>query len=264
MAHKILFIGLISIILSSVFVFGTGITSGALHAQDYHIDEDTKQYILDATVRITIFAPVLDARGNPKISEVNGTMQMQTTIGEGLGTLVRTGEETLIITHDHWSMLTVKLYKVQFHSVNNELLLELDRSRLFSLYRYRDGGTLIFEAPDQLSAQMSAVELAGEDIVLRNDDTLLVAYWKLDSSEPVSVEPVVVESTEPYKELASIKMRTINGNVVAHGNSGGGVFLNGRLVGNMWETIVLRHLVDGEDSGVTSPTDLSRAAQLTY
>ena len=149
MARKILFIGLVGIILSSIFVFGPGNLADSAQAYDYRIDEATKQHILDATVRITLFAPLLDDAGNEKIFEVNGKWQREMTIGEGLGTLVRVGEKTLIITHDHWSMLTPKLTKVQFHNAGNELLLEIDWSMLFSLYRYRDGGTLVFEAPDQ-------------------------------------------------------------------------------------------------------------------
>jgi len=263
MAHKILFIGLVGIILYSAFVLGPGNLAGPVQAYDNHIDEATKQQILDATVKITLFAPMLDKAGNQKIIEVNGKMQGQITVSEGLGTLVRAGGETLIITHDHWSILTVKLDKVQFHSASNELLLELDWSTFFSLYSYRDGGTLVFVAPDQLSVQMSAVELAGENVSLRKDDALLVAYWQPESSQHIGVEPVVVETTEQYKDLPTIKMESVNGKVVSHGNSGGGVFLNGQLVGNMWETIVRRHLVDGEDTGVATHT-LSRAAQLTY
>ncbi len=263
MARKILFIGLVGIILCAAFVFGPGILADPVQAYDNHIDEATKQHILDATVKITLFAPLLDEAGNQKIFEENGKMRGQITVSEGLGTLVRAGGETLIITHDHWSTLTVKLDKVQFHNASNELLLELDWSTLFSLYRYRDGGTLVFVAPDQLSAQMSAVDLAEENVTLQKDEALQVVYWQPESTEPVSVEPVVVEATEQYKDLPTIKMKSVNGKVVTHGNSGGGVFLNGQLVGNMWETIVRRTLVDGEDTGVATHT-LSRAAQLTY
>ena len=273
MARKILFIGLVGIILCATFVFGPGNLAGPVQAYDNHIDEATKQHILDATVKITLFAPLLDEAGNQKIFEENGKMRGQITVSEGLGTLVRAGGETLIITHDHWSMLTVKLDKVQFHNASNELLLELDWSTLFSLYRYRDGGTLVFVAPDKLSAQMSAVDLAGENVALQKDDALQVVYWQPESKEllidervsveRVTVEPVVVEATEQYKDLPTIKMQSVNGKVVINGNSGGGVFLNGQLVGNMWETIVRRTLVDGEETGVAMHT-LSRAAQLTY
>lgn len=264
MARKTWFMTLIGIILSSAFSCGTGFLCNTVQACDLQVDEVDRRNILEATVRITLFAPVLDEDGNVNTFEVNGELQRELTVGEGLGTLVRAGGETVIVTHDHWSLLTENLYKVQFHTARSELLLELEGSVFSRLIRFRDGGTLILVAPDLISAQMSAVEPAGEAAAMRQGDPLLVAYWQPDSIERVGVEPVVVVNIEQHQGLPSTNMRSLNDKVVIHGNSGGGVFLNGRLVGNMWKTSIEQQLVDGEESGMVSPTTLSRATQFSY
>jgi len=262
-ARKLLFITLIGILLSSACVFGPGSQTAPVQALDFPNDGVVKQNILEATVLITLFAPVLDESGNPKIFEVNGgEKQRQLTVGDGLGTLVRVGNKTVIITHDHWSLLTRNLYKAQFHSTSNKLLLELDGAMFTSLIRYRNGGIIVLVAPDLLSAQMSAVELVGEDVALQEDDALMIAYWQPESNKPVSVEPVIVETIELYQDLPSIKMKSLSGKVVIYGNSGGGVFFHGRLVGTIWTSLQWQ-LVVGEDIGVATPTSLSRAALLT-
>ncbi|MFQ5436881.1 MAG: hypothetical protein ACE5FD_18645, partial [Anaerolineae bacterium] len=134
MLRKILFISLVI----SIIGIGLGFTqlNATVLAANYIVDENTQQQILGATMRITLFVPVADEQGNPIITTVDGQQVIQYVAGEGLGTLVRQGNEMLIITHDHWTLLTPNLRKVQFHNVANELLLEVSGEAFRQSIRY--------------------------------------------------------------------------------------------------------------------------------
>ena len=78
------------------------------------------------------------------------------------------------------------------------------------------------------------------------------------------MEPVSVMMTETYEGQTAIRMNSLNGKMVVQGNSGGGVFADGQLVGNMWETLVIRQQVDGQVADEGSATTMSRAAQYGF
>jgi hypothetical protein len=253
MARKIFFISLIALIAAAGFTFLSK-TENA-EATSIPVDPAARQTILDATVRMTMYAK----DSNDSLAQ----NERQYVLGDGLGTLVQDGSQQYIVSHDHWSRVTNKLQRVQFHNAAGDLLLELDRDWFYSLVQYRDGGTMILTAPEAIQNQLTAVPVA-KGQALQENQTLLIAFWQPESSEQVSVEPVSVIMTETYQGQTAIRMNSLNGKVVVQGNSGGGVFADGQLVGNMWETLVIRQQENGQVSDEGTATTMSRAAQYGF
>ena len=126
MLRKILFFSLVLLLTGGTLIairFSTPVL-----ASPVAVDKSIENQILEATVRMTLYAPLADAQDNPQYVEEDGQQVMQLAVNEGLGTLVRRGNEILVITHDHWLLLTPELRRVQFHNVANELLLDLVRN----------------------------------------------------------------------------------------------------------------------------------------
>jgi len=260
MLSKLLFISLALLLVSSVLGF-TQFNKPVL-ASHYTIDENAKQQILAATVRITLFAPITDAQGQPQYVTMNGQKAIQYTVGEGLGTLTRSGEDVFVVTHDHWTLLTENLHKVQFHNVANDLILEVSGDAFRQLIRYRDGGTTVLTAPAKLKARLTATEM-GNGRSVQNNDILLTAYRAADSGA-ISVAAMRVEKTSVFQGQPIYRMINMNGDSVIGGNSGGGVWANGQLVGNMWTTTMEQKVsrLTGKAVSQMTQTSTSLAAQL--
>ena len=250
MVRRIIVISLAVLIFTTnpAFVSAAESPEAPLHS----VDEATQQQILGATVRITM------------IAREQSAVEPSYVVSYGLGTLVQDGESTYIVTHDHWSRLAKKVRLVRIESAAGELLLDMTPDRFYSLIRHRDGGTMVLATPPELTNCLAPVPAVAAEQPLQDGQTLAIAFWQPEAEQQVTVEPVTIEGVEEYDGNASVKMRSLNGKVVVQGNSGGGVFAGAQLVGNMWETIKVRHQLDGQPSAETSSTDLSRAARFTY
>ncbi len=260
MLPKLLFIGLALLLLSSALGF-TKFNRTVL-ASSYTIDKTTQQRILAATVRITLFAPLTDEQGNPQYVTVNGQKAIQYMVGEGLGTLTRSGQDTFIVTHDHWTLLTPNLTKVQFHNTANELLLEVSGAEFQQLIRYRDGGTMVLDAADELVGGLTAVSTGSSQSVGKN--SIIHLAYRQPHSGVISVAAMLVQELSDFRGQPVYRLVSLDGASVVGGNSGGGAYVDGQLVGNMWTTTMEREVsvATGEEVGSRAQTDLSLVAQL--
>lgn len=260
MFRKILFIGLILLMVSSAL----GLTkfNKVVLASSYTIDASAQRQILEATVRITLFAPLADEQGNLQYVTVDGQLAIQYTVGEGLGTLTRSGTDVFIVTHDHWSLLTSNLTKVQFHNVANELLLEVSGAEFEQMLRYRDGGTILLDAPDELLVWLTAVP-AGDSSAVGRNDIVYLAY-RQPGGGAINVAAMLVKKETSYKGRPVFRLIGLNDEFVVDGNSGGGVLFNGKLIGNMWGTILEQELSQPKGAGniPLKQTSSSLAAKL--
>ena len=256
MFRKILFFSLALFLIGGVMKVTTG--SKPALASPITIDKTIEQHILDSTLRITLYAPLTDAQGNPQYVLENGQQVMQLTVNEGLGTLTRQGGDPFIVTHDHWLLLTPGLRRVQFHNVAKELLLDLSGEQFLQLIRYRDGGTMVLAAPQELAAGRASISL-GDSRSAGKNDTLYLAH-RSEGGE-INVAAMVVQREETYKGQPVFRLTSLNGEVVLEGNSGGGVLAGGLLVGNMWGTVLVED-VSGPDAHSPQQTAFSLAAQL--
>lgn len=261
MLRKILFISLALLLASSALGF-TKFNKTVL-ASSYTIDADAQQQILAATVRITLFAPLTDDQGNPQIVMVNGQKAIQYTIGEGLGTLTRSGADVFIVTHDHWTLLTPNLTKVQFHNVTNELLLEVSGAEFQQMIRYWDGGTMVLNVMDELVSGLTAINV-GDGRTINQGDVVLIVYRQPENSH-ITTAAMTVKQISTYQNQPVFQLISHNGEVVIGGNSGGGVTVNGQFVGNMWTTTMERQVLreTGEVISPLAETSVSLAAQFS-
>lgn len=255
-----LIVGVVSSILMGFYSQFSHFVTQQVLAQTYEIDPETRQHILEATVQITLYAPLLDETGQPKLIEINGQQQRQFTIGEGLGTLVSEGGRVVIVTHDHWTLLD-DMTKATFADVHGKVLLTVTAVEFQQMIQYRDGGTMLLALANR--PQGTAV-LSSRQGMIGRDDVLLLAYRQPETMQ-VDVVPMLVDEMKLYRERPSYYLHSLNNEVVVGGNSGGGLFVDGELVGNMWITLVTQEVMrtTGTAMGPEKQTNLSIAAQLS-
>ena len=173
---------------------------------------EEEQSILGSTVQISLF---------PK----DGTYYEQ-----GLGTVVSFKGERLLVTHNHWSSLR-NLDRVEFRNAKGQLLMELDQQEFKRLILYTQPGTLILKAPAELKSQ--TVELKPMEGA-REGDVVTVVYWVASDQSQLGVFQAKVHAIVSFEKDVAYELIASNGEKLAHGDSGGGVWLHGRYAGNLW------------------------------
>ena len=251
-----------------MFFAGTGVTFFPVL-----MERIREQQILATTMTITIIAPELDQRTttedealpipNDEYRPIARTNRY--IVADGLGALVTQGEERLIITHDHWSLLDRDLGKVQFGDATGELLLEVELIDFKNLIRYRDGGTMVIEAPEDLLfpgvgdlSWLPALGLTNPDNSedLSPGSIVLVAQRQRGDSVGVSVVRAEIERSDQRLGRPVYRLRSLSGQPIVGGDSGGSVWHEGELVANVWTTIMMENI----STGALRPTDVSVVA----
>lgn len=227
----------------------------------HHMKEKRQQQILAATVMISITTPnwqqmaeaTEEALPIPPdeyrtIARADGDV-----VADGLGTLVAHGDETLLVTHDHWSRFDEPLGTVTFWAADGTPLVEMDLHVFKQHLRYRDGGTMILTAPGVLATAVPATAKALQTIAPSRGDSVLLTQRA--GGRIVLTEASVVAQSEK-RGRPVVRLQCDDGQTVVGGDSGGGVWLNGRLVATMWTTVMTEDTV----SSKLRPTGLSVAA----
>lgn len=209
-----------------------------------------KRRILEATVMITMTVPELEQQ--PVVDEALPIPPDEYRpiarpdsyiIAKGLGTLVNSGEEIWLVTHDHWSLLDNTLGMVQIDDAKGERLVEIQLLHFKKLVRYRDGGTMFLEAPKEIETR-GQVNLSWLPICSPGKqestpgDVVLLAYRQRDGERGISIMEATVENPDTRQGKPIIRLKSSNGESIVGGDSGGGVWLRGNLVGNMWTTVM--------------------------
>jgi hypothetical protein len=215
-----------------------------------------KQQILEATVQITMIVPQWIEGEQQTIEplpippdEYRPMAKVEDYIvAEGLGTVVQVNGRSYLITHDHWSQLTSNSGDVQFRDAAGTLLAEMDLYHFKRLILSRNGGTMVLSAPDAL--HKSAITVTNAEVTENTD------LWLVHRQEGrVMVSPV-------QKVSADLKNRVtvwrLQGQVVEGGDSGGGVWVNGRLAAITWTAVMMESPTNAERWA----TDMSIAAVL--
>jgi hypothetical protein len=114
------------------------------------------------------------------------------------------------------------------------LLTIMARMSYLSLLRYSDAGTLLLAAPPELDA-MPAARL-GDSATLTIGAGLLIVTRDKQDENCLTVIDAEVEQAGGRKMPAQLLLRGPQ-TAVAPGDSGGGVWHDGRLVGNMWAIV---------------------------
>ncbi|MCP4362486.1 MAG: hypothetical protein GY796_31155 [Chloroflexi bacterium] len=224
-------------LILTVLISGLYVAQQTVHAQSSNVDEAAPQHILAATVQIKLKAPLYDEAGNRLIGESNGEWRELNDVANGLGTLVLVDGELLIVTHDHWGEMLLKAEWVEFKDANGKLLAEISGLFFRNLLRYRDRGTLLLAAPQELASY------AGQAVVMEHglsptasNEVFLTRH--LPGSARVEIVTARVTAVSHETGIPAYELQSVDGQSVVKGDSGGGIWYQGQLVGNMWWTVV--------------------------
>jgi hypothetical protein len=220
------------------------------------VTETDGRQILEASVQISVYpSESLEALGVDQqqlsLNEAVSNADVEYRYELGLGTLVNHNGEIILITHDHWGPID-QLGMVQFRNAAGDSLLELGGATFKELIRYQDGGTMILgrsaggNRADYLSALVSISQTKynrrivpaelGRDESIHEGESLIIVRQGRNGSKAVELMEVSVESIgERWGQLV-YKLRSETGSDIMPGDSGGGLWLGDRFVGNMWKS----------------------------
>lgn len=176
--------------------------------------------ILASTIQIELFDH----------GRIEGNVR-QVRTSRGFGTVVQYEGQRFILTHNHWSIPAAELNRAEIRDGAGQTLLILESPTFYSLVRYQDGGTMLLDAPQGL-AGVNAAELGpGADVQVGS--TVWLATYDIASGQGIKIETAWV------REVAGTAIPgrlTLQGQetAVISGDSGGGVWTNGKLVANLW------------------------------
>jgi hypothetical protein len=198
------------------------------------------EVVLSATIQLSIF-PAAE-------NSASSTNAIGTVYERGLATLVQNHNDIFLVSHDHWTDLE-QAGRVEFRDAAGELLVELTGAEFNSLIRYQDEGTMLLTAPLQLHPQYQALmaSRSGADqrrlaaaLPLRHSEdvqvgqVVTIAYRSGEARNQVALLPATIIEIDEIDGKPSIRLHSLDGTPILPGDSGGGIWQDGQLVGNMW------------------------------
>jgi hypothetical protein len=76
-------------------------------------------------------------------------------------------------------------------------------------------------------------------------DVVLLVYRQRDGERGISIMEARVEKTGARQGRPIIRLQSSNSESIVGGDSGGGVWLQGNLVGNIWSTVMMEDVQTG-------------------
>ncbi len=187
------------------------------------VDPEIAQAILEYTFQIRLFAPL------PVEGQADASNQAY-VMAQGLGSLVSWQGANVIVTHNHWGGMLASAEYAHILDAQGNLLLKLGMAEFKDLVLYTDPGTLVLAAPAGLPA---AITIDEEVAPAAGDVVILVHQSTTDPNQLDLLQAQVVKHQE-YKGQLVYKLALVDDGQIIPGDSGGGIWLNGQLVGNMW------------------------------
>ena len=172
----------------------------------------------------------------------------QTVYERGLASLIQVESEILLVSHDHWNFLA-DIARVQFLDADSSLLAEISGDEFRSLIRYHDQGSLLLDTPAELdpaylallasrSGQPTAHPILPGRLAdlqtLQVGQIVSIAYRVGENRSQVGTKQAAVVELFEVEGLPAFRLQSLDGSVIMPGDSGGGIWLDGQLVGNMW------------------------------
>jgi hypothetical protein len=131
------------------------------------------------------------------------------------------------------------------------------------LIRYRDGGTMVLEAPDLLRSSDQAVIQLFNPLEMKKSSARLefilgdaVLDAKRDEQSGSRLIEARIERVDQKQGRAVLRLRIVDARVLDGGDSGGGLWFQGEFLGNVWTTVIMKDT----DTGAEYPTDMGVAA----
>lgn len=215
---------------------------------------------LDASLVISM--TFLEPGSQPSTDVASNTLLLSSRAG--LGTLVLYDNEYLIITHNHW-MLSGELELVQFRNRWLQLVAQVTGQEFLRLIRYRDEGTLVLSKPADLDSSVKAVPWSNVGALQTGVDVQVV-YRRRAGTGGIAAIDATLLALEEKNGVPTMLLRCPSGHILIPGDSGGGIWYEERLVGNLWASLVMEVAIarspQENGSDVVLEENWSRAAML--
>lgn len=153
----------------------------------------------------------------------------------GLGTLVKYGRSQFILTHGHWPIASPQLIAVELRNSSGERLQLFDADAFLNLLHYHDRGTMIVQVSQELVGVKPAI--LGNISDVATGATVWLTAYDPGAISTVRVVRAHVEAVDLKAVPGRLRLRGPHTAGVALGDSGGGVWLDGKLVGNLWSIV---------------------------
>jgi hypothetical protein len=234
----------------------------ACQSTTYMEKTKVKEAQVDAEVIIEAQADPEVIRASTLLIVVEDIQKTGVTLAYDMATLVKIQNENFLVTHNHWGDMLKDMNIIELRDANNKMLRPMYASEFKSLIVYQDAGTMVLRLPDRLPDSIIPVNLVDTPL-LSPGDTVQVAHWSYPNRDQLVVSDAVVEEISTFKEEPVYSLRSLDGLPLHPGDSGGGVWHNGKLVANTWTVTTKYSVVDA--AGTVDPasetlTDRCRAA----
>lgn len=208
-------------------------------------------------------ATVLIRMQSPQMEKVAG---LGVFLGSGIGSLIQINGEILLVTHNHWGEMLQDMTIVEFRDADNQMIKPIFGKEFKELILSQDAGTLILRPPQELIDQLTPVNMEAIP-QLAVGETVDLVYRENPAREKATIQQAVVEEIILHKDLPAYRLRSLDGQPIKPGDSGGGIWYKGALVGNSWVTLMETNGKAAEASGDLADenlvfTNLSYAAIL--
>jgi hypothetical protein len=186
------------------------------------------------------------------------------TLSLSMASFVKYQGQVYLVTHNHFGSALQDMNIFELRDPDNHLIRTIYGSEFKSLIIYQDAGTMILHAPEGLENDLVPGSVNSSS-KLEQGDIVQVAYRQQPDRTEVTVEEAVIAEIDYSHPAPAYKLRRLSGEPLLPGDSGGGVWHDGNLVGNTWSILTDQTIVPvtgGEVSTREDPTVWSYAAIL--
>jgi hypothetical protein len=187
--------------------------------------------IVKALMKVTIQIKMYTALPGKRPTKVKwGNKDGSYLLTSGLGSMVAWQGRNVILTHNHWGEALEEADYVDILDSDGMLLCELGKDALLSLVLYSDPGTLVLYNPKGPWLPSGNV---AENENVENGDIVMIAHQDKANPGKVNIMQAKVVNQRGKDGSIILGVAAENGTIIP-GDSGGGIWLDGKLVGNTW------------------------------
>ena len=208
------------------------------------LDPAVEVELLERTIQIRIYTSLPTAPLDYKQLESDPGKYLLTS---GLGSVVIWQGEYVIVTHNHWGNELDQAEYVQFLDWKGRLLRTLGRNKIMNLILYSDPGTLVLYDP---TATWVSKGHLGDDRSVAAGDIVTIAHMDLINPGQVELIQAIVMGQHQENGQSVIGVQVMDDEMIVSGDSGGGIWLHGELIGNTWAVENTRDQAGSSNSGL--------------
>lgn len=155
------------------------------------------------------------------------------SLEHSVGTLVQFQGGIYLVTHNHFGDAWGDTSTIEFRDAKNRMIIPISGFEFKSRIVYQDPGTLVLRAPDVLTDVLTPVNLLSQP-QLEPGDIVQIIHRSEPSHYKIETLTAIVEEINTYESTPVYILRSLDGQSLVPGDSGGGVWFDGTLIANSW------------------------------